>query len=304
MDEGSDTDGTKTGRPRKRDGPKVPYDEIDRLLVHGEVVEAEAGGTTVVYPSYRKLAGRYGCAHSLIAQYSLKHDCLRRRKETKARVAVKADQKLVELRATALALSKDDALQMIDTYLAGFGDAIAEGRVRFDNPTDFNTMLRLKEFILGGADSRQEIHAALSLEDIQARHQRMLRTSRQASAEERGEVIDALPAEDPEADDRLLPEDSPAPLAEAAAFDVPGQLGEASEIEAGVRAPTARPSRAADRAADDGASAGGSAPHGANVAPTGPIVGSASAGASRGAPDAARDIGEPGEHGPDQDGAS
>ena len=186
MDEGSDTDGTKTGRPRKRDGPKVPYDEIDRLLVHGEVVEAEAGGTTVVYPSYRTLGRRYGCAHSLIAQYSLKHDCLRRRKETKARVAVKADQKLVELRATALALSKDDALQMIDTYLAGFGDAIAEGRVRFDNPTDFNTMLRLKEFILGGADSRQEIHAALSLEDLQARHREMLKALEASTEAERG----------------------------------------------------------------------------------------------------------------------
>jgi len=35
-------------------------------------------------------------------------------------------------------------------YLVGFEQALGEGRVRFDNPTDFNTMLRLKEFILGG----------------------------------------------------------------------------------------------------------------------------------------------------------
>ena len=26
-----DSDSTKTGRPRKSDGPKVPYDEIDKL---------------------------------------------------------------------------------------------------------------------------------------------------------------------------------------------------------------------------------------------------------------------------------
>ena len=190
--------GRTVGRPRKVDGPRVPYDEIDKLLVHGEVVPTEAGkGTAVVYPSHRELARRYGCSHSLIATYSKKHDCLRRRTEAKARVAVKADQKLVELRATALALSKDDALRMIDTYLVGFEKALGEGRVRYDNPTDFNTMLRLKEFILGGADSRQEIHAALSLEDLQARHKQMLQGVEATTAAERGdhergpEAIDA-----------------------------------------------------------------------------------------------------------------
>src|SRR5690606_35191259 len=86
-----------------------------------------------------------------------------------------ADQELLEQRATAVAQSKDDELRIIDTYLAGFEKALAEGRVRFDNPGDFNTMVRLKEFVMGGADSRQEIHASLSLEDIQARHQRMIR---------------------------------------------------------------------------------------------------------------------------------
>ena len=112
----------------------------------------------------------------MIAHYAKKHNCLRRREEATARIAVETDKKLVELRATAIAMSKDDELRIIDTYLAGFEGALADGRVRFDNPTDFNTMVRLKEFIQGGADSRQEIHAALSLEDIQARHRRMLKT--------------------------------------------------------------------------------------------------------------------------------
>jgi len=273
MGDDIETSGTKTGRPRKSDGPKVPYDEIDRLLVHGEVVEAEAGGTTVVYPSYRNLGSRYGCAHSLIAQYARKHNCMRRRKEAQARVVAQTDMKLVELRATALAVTKDEALQIIDAYLSGFGKAIAEDRVRFDNPTDFNTMLRLKEFIQGGADSRQEIHAALSLEDIQARHARMLRASRQASAEERGEVIDALPTEEPDEVERVLSDDSPAPLTEAAAREVPGQKGEAPEpgdVGDAPQAPTSRQSRARSQTADEETRAGGSAPHGANVAPTGP----------------------------------
>ncbi len=262
--------GRKTGRPKKGDGPRVPYDELDRVLVFGEVVQTDEGGTSIVYPSYRDLAQRYGVAHSLVAQYARKHDCLRRRKEAKARVAVKAEQKIVEMRATAIALSKDDALRMIDTYLVGFEKALSEGRVRFDNPTDFNTMLRLKEFILGGADSRQEIHAALSLEDIQSRHQRMLRAAQQASAEERGEVLDVLPSEDSETIDRYLPGNSPATPSEAAAGEVPGHFREAAPV---VAARQGAPCRAENQAADDEARDGGRAPHAANVAPTGPSSG-------------------------------
>jgi len=263
----SESSGRKTGRPKKADGPRVPYDELDRVLVFGEVVQTDEGGTSVVYPSYRDLAQRYGVAHSLVAQYARKHDCLRRRKDAKVRVAVKAEQKIIEMRATAIALSKDDALRMIDTYLVGFEKALSEGRVRFDNPTDFNTMLRLKEFILGGADSRQEIHAALSLEDIQSRHQRMLRSAREASAEERGEVLDVLPADDAERSDRILPGNSPAPPIEAAAAEVPVQFEEAAPAIAAGRV---APSRAGGPRADDEARDRGRAPNGANVAPTRP----------------------------------
>jgi hypothetical protein len=206
-------------------------------------------------------------AHSLVAQYARKHDCLRRRKDAKVRVAVKAEQKIVEMRATAIALSKDDALRMIDTYLVGFEKSLSEGRVRFDNPTDFNTMLRLKEFILGGADSRQEIHAALSLEDIQSRHQRMLRTAQQASAEERGEVLEVLPPDDHERSEHKLPGNSPATPTEAAAGEVPGQFQEAASA---VVAGRAAPCRAEGAGAGNGARDRGRAPHAANVAPTGP----------------------------------
>ena len=260
--------GRKNGRPRKGDPPRVPYEEVDLILVHGEIVQTEDGkGSTVVYPSYRDLARRYGVSHSLIAQYSRKHDCLRRRKEAKARVAVKADQKPVEMRARALAVSKDDALQIIDSYLSGFGEAIAEGRVRFDNPSDFNTMLRLKEFILGGADSRQEIHAALSLEDIQARHQRMLRASHQASAEERGEIIDVLPAPDDDGD-RVQLSNSPPPPSEAAAQEVTVHPAEPAARASAIEAPRAPVSARPARSWDDGASGADAAPHGPSVAPT------------------------------------
>ena len=260
--------GGKTGRPAKGEGPKVPYDEIDRLLVHGEVVEAESGGMTVVYPSYRELAKRYGCSHSLISQYAAKHNTMRRRRETKARVAAKADSKLVELRSTALAVSKDEALQIIDSYLAGFGKAIGEGRVRFDNPTDFNTMVRLKEFIQGGADSRQEIHAALSLEDIQARHQRMLKAAQRSNAAQRGEVVTVEPVKK-EDHGRQLADNPPGPSSEAASQEVTVQQVDEQAHERPHAAHggllRARPGTLEDRPTP-----GGTAPHGPDVAPVGP----------------------------------
>lgn len=188
-------DRSRGGRPRKGEGPRVPYEDLDRILVFGEVVPCEDGnGTTVYYPSYRELAERYGVSNSVIAEYAKSHNVQRRRKEAQARIQVKAEQKLVEMRAKAIAVSKDDELRIIDTYLIGFETALAENRVRFDNAADFNTMVRLKEFVLGNADSRQEIHAALSLETLQDRHRRMMRTL-DTTAEERGEVENTLPEE-------------------------------------------------------------------------------------------------------------
>ena len=195
--------GRKTGRPRKSDPPRVPYEELDRILVFGEVVETEDGaGNTVVYPSYRDLARRYGVSNSLIATYSKKHNCLRRREAAQMRTAARTDQKLVELRANAFAYAKDEVLRLIDGYLAGFEKALANDSVRFDNPADFNTLVRLKAFVEGGADSRQEVHASLSLADLQERHRRALRLRQESTPEERGEIgaakTEALPAPDPQ----------------------------------------------------------------------------------------------------------
>lgn len=184
------------GRPKKGDGPRIPYDALDRLLVHGEVVQCKDGvNTMVVYPSMREIADRLGVSHTSVQEYARTRNCLRRREVAQARVEEKADQKLVELRATARAVSRDEELRIIDSFLLGFERALAEGRVRHDNPTDFNTMIRLKQFLQGGADSRQEVHARLTLEDIQERHQNMMRVMGTATVVE-ADQASALPAEE------------------------------------------------------------------------------------------------------------
>ncbi len=77
-----------------------------------------------------------------------------------------------------MALGKADAVRVIDGFIEGFEQALSDRRVRMDNPADFNTMLRLKEFLLGDPDARQEVHASLSLEELQRRHARMMSLAR------------------------------------------------------------------------------------------------------------------------------
>ncbi len=89
-------------------------------------------------------------------------------------------------------------MALIDEYVAKFREALAEGRVRTDNPSDVNTMLRLKEFLLGGADSRQEIHQTLTLEAIQARHREYLQAREVVTVEMEGTGRSASEAALPE----------------------------------------------------------------------------------------------------------
>lgn len=178
------------GRPRKNDEPLIPYEQLDRALVFGEVKVLEDGTHTTVYPTYRVLAERYGVAVSVIAQYSKTRNCLRRREQTATRVAVRTEERMIDLRADALAVGEDRLVQMIDEFLLGFERALKEGRVRADNPTDVNTFARLKAFIQGGADSRAEVRSILSLESLQERYARVMRERRDATPAMAG-VIEA-----------------------------------------------------------------------------------------------------------------
>ncbi len=165
------------GRPSKADAPEVPWDEIDQLLVHGEVNDTEDGGSNIwQYPSYRDLATRHGVSHSLIARYAKNHNCLKRREAARKHTRELSDAKLVELRADQITVGRDDIIRCIDRYLVDFEEALRDGRVRCDNPSDFNTMIRLRAFAMGDADSRHEELGGITLEDMQRGHARLLAT--------------------------------------------------------------------------------------------------------------------------------
>ena len=209
------------GRPRKADLPRIDYQQLDKLLVFGEVVPtADGAGTSVVFPTYRDLAARFGVVVSVIADYARTRNCQKRRAEASARIEAKTDAKLVELRAESVAVAKADALNIIDRYLVEFGKAVQEGRVRADSVTDFNSMVRLKEFLSGGADSRQEVMGGITLEALQSRHREMIRVVDDATDAECGVVesskVKGLPA--PTGGDETDPRPPARPIDDRAAL--------------------------------------------------------------------------------------
>lgn len=176
MDVGeSDTSDVRPkGRPRRADAPIVPWHEVDRLLVFGEKVKDEATGREMLrYPSYTTLAERYGVSKSRVGQYAAKAKCLQRRAETKEREQTKYEQKITERRAEARALGTDDVVKIIDGYIEGFRKSVDDGKVRFDSPADLDRLVRLKELMLGNADSRQDVQGTLTLDAISARHSKL-----------------------------------------------------------------------------------------------------------------------------------
>lgn len=164
----------RTGRPKRADAPKVPWPTLDAALVHGERhIDPKTGQEVLRYPSLAVLAERYGISRTLVWKFSNKHRCYERRKEAQAKTQARTDDKVIEKLSSARASSIADVVRVVDQFLLGFEKDLREGRVRTDSPTDFDRLTRLREFVTGGADSRQELRGALSLEAIQARHHRL-----------------------------------------------------------------------------------------------------------------------------------
>ncbi len=162
------------GRPKKADAPIVDWTEVDRLLVFGEKVkDAKTGREAARFPSLADLGARNGVSRNRIWQYASKHKCFERRREAQLRIQERFEQKVVERVAEARALATGDVVRVVDAYIEGFEKALDEGKIRFDSPADLDRLVRLKELMVGNADSRHELQGGLTLEAIQARHQKL-----------------------------------------------------------------------------------------------------------------------------------
>ncbi len=163
----------RKGRPKRGSEPSIPWKTVERLLVYGErVADARSGRRILKYPSYRELGRRYGVCGATIVNYAREHNCLKRRKEFLGKEEEKYHDKLAEALAEARALDATDVIQVIDGYLRKFAEALERDEIRVFTAADFNTMARLREFLLGHADSRREVNGTLTLRAVQERHHR------------------------------------------------------------------------------------------------------------------------------------
>ena len=178
----------KQGRPKPGRRPKVDYRQVDKLLVSGE--QDPGDKKLLVYPSYAELAERYGVSKSTIAQYASRHNCTHRRKNLINELQAKLEQKLIEIRTDPRALAIGEVVGIIDAYVRLFAQRVHSGEIRADNPADVDRLLRLKEFLLGNADSRTEVTGHISLEAIQTRHKQTLAILKTTTPEIRGEVTE------------------------------------------------------------------------------------------------------------------
>ena len=158
------------GRPARRDAPQMPWDEIERLYIQGEQIrQRDDGSFERTFPSTRELAEKYGVSKSLIGYRAERFEWSRRRAEFQGQVQKETDASCAKARAAEIT----DAVAVLDAYIERFRAALDDGRIRVDSVQDLNVAVRLKHFLLGGADSRKEVNVLVSLEVMQERHRKL-----------------------------------------------------------------------------------------------------------------------------------
>ena len=176
------------GRPARRDAPQMPWDEIERLYIQGEQLrQRDDGSFERTFPSTRELAEKYGVSKSLIGYRAERFEWSRRRAEFQGQVQKETDTSCAKARAAEIT----DAVAVLDAYIERFRAALDDGRIRVDSVQDLNVAVRLKHFLLGGADSRKEVNVLVSLEVMQERHRKLREQVAAMDAELAGVVGDA-----------------------------------------------------------------------------------------------------------------
>jgi AcrR family transcriptional regulator len=197
------------GPLRHSEPPRYSVEELDRLLVFGEPYANPDGTVSVRYPTNKEIAERLGIAERTVTQHWRKQHCSRRRTEARARIAARVEEKLIEQTAEQIVVSRERTIQVVDKFLSRFEMALDDGTARTDLPADFERLVRLKEFLLGNAESRTAVEQTLSLDMVQRQHAQVLQDQDEASAAEMGLVIDTTGVEvigDASAPNPLLPE--------------------------------------------------------------------------------------------------
>lgn len=163
----------------KRNDAKLTFKDINDiqvLLVFGEQITRPDGSSDRHFPTNAEIAKRYAVTEATISRVAKRYNCRARHDENMNRIQAIKEQRISTAIAEADFLGTEFVVGVIDEYIRKFQECLAKGEVRVDNPNDFNTMVRLRQFLLGGSDSRLEVMGNLTLDVLQERFQRHLLT--------------------------------------------------------------------------------------------------------------------------------
>jgi hypothetical protein len=184
------------GRPKGRFDPRLDWDKIETEFIHGISQGPTKKGAKVArhWPTYRELSERHGVSPSLVHRKAKRYGWDERRDLTQKAFTSALDAYI----AKAAALSTAEQVQYIDEYIRRFGQNIRKGKVRADVFLDLDKATRLREFLLGNADSRTENNNLIKLDALQSRFKdRQIDKRAQAEAEAAAAIAGVVTNADP-----------------------------------------------------------------------------------------------------------
>jgi predicted transcriptional regulator len=155
--------------------------ELDRMVLFGDIEIAQDGRLQARYPTTEEIARRLDVARAAVTAYVAKHKLHVRREEIARRISARVEERLVESTAAKIVMARARQLQLLDGFLVRAESDALEGQLRVESIADVNTVLRLRAFLSGEVESRQEVHTEITLDALHARHREQVR---------RGDVID------------------------------------------------------------------------------------------------------------------
>lgn len=140
----------------------------------GEKFDRRQDGSFLrLYPSVERVALKYGIPPKILAKIAVNKEWDHQRD----RFALAVKDELRSMQAKVKAIQQQEMVDSIDGYIRKCFKAIEGGDFRFDSINDLDKAIRLREFVLGKADSKTEHTHLLSLAEIQARHRAALQES-------------------------------------------------------------------------------------------------------------------------------
>lgn len=173
---------------------------MENAYVWGETLGQRPDGSYErKYPTFKQLGKQFGLAPSVVHYYAKRGKWADRRLAAIKKTKEEFDDELAKSRARKTV----GIIGGLDLWIEKFIKELEADKVDCTSVADLNTIARLRNFLLGGGDSRTETKISVTLEQLHERH--LATRARVLDAE--GQVAGVLPAdEDPAMTGAVPPE--------------------------------------------------------------------------------------------------